>query len=101
METIVNKKDFIKSLSEEEFDNGCFKFDIYDGSPISEGVWGWLPPDDIQKYYNGELNCSVKCILVNQPLSYGNKLRCYDEVAVKFNKQATPCLDPDWVKENL
>jgi hypothetical protein len=102
MEIINNKSDFIKSLTPEEFDNGLIKFDIIDEKlSISESVWGWIPQKDAEKYYGCELCGTVKVILLNHTLTLFGKVNYGDEVEVKFNKQATPCLDPDWVKENL
>jgi len=102
MKTIINRSDFIKSLSKEQFDNGLVKFDIIDETLCSESVWGWIPPEYAEKYYRyGDLSGSITTILLNHTLTLFGKVNYGDEVKVKFNKQATPCLDPDWVKENL
>lgn len=102
MKTIINKSDFIKSLSKEQFDNGLVKFDIVDETLCSESVWGWIPPEYAEKYYRyGDLSGSITTILLNHTLTLFGKVNYGDEVEVIFNGQATPKLNLDWVKENL
>lgn len=105
MNKIINKGEFIESLTEEEFKAGTMKFNIPDEEDIystnGEGVWGWVTPEDKEKYYDDNYHGELVAILLNQPLNYFGRLNWGDEVKLKCHGDRRPTLDPDWVKENL
>lgn len=100
---IVNKGKFIESLSEEQFNAGTIKFNIprEDDSSCGEGVWGWVTPEDKEKYDDNNYHGELVAILLNQPLNYFGKLNWGDEVKLKCHGESRPTLDPDWVRERL
>ncbi len=102
---IINKEDFLKTLTEEQLHAGYLKFNIPDeDNPISlhgEGVWGWATPEEKEKYNNDEYNGKMTAILMNQPIEYYGRLKWGDEVILQCHGNARPTLDPEWVKKNL
>ena len=102
---IVNKGDFLKSLTDEQISAGYLKFNIPDeDNPTclnGEGVWGWATPDEKEKYDNDTYNGKITAILMNQPIEYYGRLNWGDEVILKCHGDSRPTLDPEWVKENL
>ena len=105
MSMVINKSEFIKSLSKEQFNAGLIKFNIPDEDNIhsnnGEGVWGWVISEDKKKYDNDKYHGELVAILLNQPLNYFGRLKWGDEVKLKCHGENRPTLDPDWVKENL
>ena len=105
MNNIINKKDFIESLTEEEFNAGTIKFNIPNEQNIyslnGEGVWGWVSSEDKDKYYDDTYNGTIIAILLNSPFNYKELLNWGDEVRLKCLGCNRPILDPEWVKENL
>lgn len=103
MSKIINKGEFIKSLSEEQFNSGLIKFNIPDEDDIysdnGEGVWGWVSQSDKNKYNNDDYHGIITAILLNDPLNYYGRLSWGDEVKLKCHGDDRPTLDPDWVKE--
>ena len=102
---MINKGNFIESLTKEEFDKGSIKFNIPDEediySPNGEGVWGWVAPEDKAKYHDDKYTGELIAILLNTPLNYFGMLNWGDEVKLKCHGANRPTLDPNWVKENL
>ena len=102
---MINKGNFIESLTKEEFDKGLIKFnipneeDIY--SPNGEGVWGWVTLEEKVKYHDDKYTGELIAILLNTPLNYFGVLNWGDEVKLKCHGINRPTLDPNWVKENL
>lgn len=105
MNNIVNKGDFIESLSKEQFGAGKMKFNIPDEDNIysgnGEGVWGWVTPENKEKYNDDNYNGKIVAILLNSPLNYLGKLKWGDEVELQCHGKNRPTLDPEWVKGNL
>lgn len=105
MSNIINKGEFIESLSKEQFDAGLIKFNIPDEDNIysinGEGVWGWVSQEDKEKYNDDNYHGELIAILLNQPLNYFGRLNWGDEVRLQCHGVSRPTLDPDWVKENL
>lgn len=105
MNNIINKKDFIESLTEEEFNAGLIKFNIPNEQNIyslnGEGVWGWVSSEDKDKYYDDTYNGTIIAILLNSPFNYRELLNWGDEVRLKCHGDIRPTLDPKWVKANL
>ena len=102
---IINKEDFLKTLTDEQLNAGYLKFNIPDeDNPTSlngEGVWGWATPDEKEKYNDNAYNWKIVAILMNQPIEYYGRLNYGDEVVLKCHGDGRPTLDPEWVKENL
>ena len=102
---IINKGTYIESLSEKEFNAGTIKFNIPDEDNIyasnGEGVWGWIAPQDTEKYNDDNYHGELMAILLNQPLNYFGVLNWGDEVKLRCHGSDRPTLDPDWVKEYL
>ena len=105
MGEIINKGKFIESLDEKQFNKGTIKFNIPDEEDIysknGEGVWGWVTPEDYEKYHDDNYTGKITAILCNQPLNYYGRLNWGDEVILKCNGENRPTLDVDFVKENL
>ena len=105
MKEIINKREFVKQLSENEFNAGLFKFNIPDFDDINslngEGVWGWLAPEEYKKYDDDTFFGKVTAILLNPPLNYYPILKWASEVVVQCHGDYRPTLDPEWVKEYL
>ena len=102
---IINKAEFIEALSEEDFNEGCIKFNIPpEENPTSlngEGVWGWCTPEDKEKYNDDSYNGKITAILSNTPIEYYRRLNWADEVVLQCHGGSRPTLDPEWVKEYL
>ena len=101
----MNKGKFIESLSKEQFNSGSVQFNIPDEKNIysgnGEGVWGWLTPEDIEKYNDDNYHGELVAILLNQPFNYYGRLNWGDEVKIICHGKNRPTLAPDWVKEYL
>ena len=102
---IENKIAFIDALSQDQFDAGLIKFNIPAENNIhsenGEGVWGWVTPEDKEKYQNDDFYGKIPAILLNAPLNYCGILHCWDEVVLQCHGTGRPTLDPDWVKTHL
>lgn len=99
---IINKKNFLESLSDKELKDGYFKFNIPDeNTPYKlngEGVWGWLNPEDKAKYKDDNFTGQLTAILCNDPINYGGLLSYGSEVKIACHGDNRPTLDPDWIK---
>lgn len=99
---IINKGDFIQSLPEDQYNAGLIKFNIPSGdSPTDlggEGVWGWVSPDDKEKFEDDHFTGDISAILLNHPIQFGGVLCWGDEVKLKCHGDKRPTLHPDWVK---
>lgn len=101
---IVNKKDFMISLSEEERNNGYIKFNMQDEDDltrIDEGIWGWITEEDKEKYNDDNFFGTITAILCNDPLNFSDRLSYGSEVVLRCNGSDRPTLDIDWIYENL
>lgn len=103
--SVVNKVDFLNTLSEEELNKGYIKFNIPSEDDISslngEGVWGWCEKDAKDKYNDDNCHDKITAILCNSPLEYYGRLHYGDEVVLQCNGECRPTLDVEFVKENL
>lgn len=100
--TLTNKGDYFKSLTEEQQNAGHIKFNIHDeDNGINEGVWGWVSPEDKEKYLDDNFHGKITAILLNTPLSYYPVLCWGTEVTLQCHGYERPTLDPEWVKEHL
>lgn len=99
------KGDFIESLSDDERNAGYIKFNIPNPETPDglngEGVWGWVSPEDKQKYDDDSFTGKLTVILCNDPLYYSGILLAGQEMVVRCNGENRPILDPDWVQEHL
>lgn len=101
---IVNKKDFMLSLTEKERNNGYIKFNIQDEDDltrIDEGIWGWITEENKEKYNDDNFFGTITAILCNDPLNFSDKLSYGSEVVLRCNGSDRPTLDIDWIYENL
>ena len=102
---IVNKGEFIESMSKDDFNAGLIKFNIPDedniGSTNGEGVWGYVTAKDKEKYNDNSFYDTITAILLNQPLNYYGRLNWGDEVVLRCHGDKRPTIDPNWVIENL
>ena len=102
---IINKEDFLRTLTEEQLNVGYLKFNIPDeDNPTylnGEVVWGWATPDEKRKYDDDNYNGKITAILMDQPIEYYGRLNWGDEVILQCHGDKRPTLDPEWVKENL
>ena len=105
MKELINKGEYFQSLSEQEKDKGFIKFNIPNENNIyssnGEGVWGWVTPEDKEKYSNDKFFGTIKAILCNFPLYNYGVLEWGVEVVLKCNGGERPTLDPEWIKEFL
>lgn len=88
---ISNKSKFLKSLSENEFNDGLIRVSIIDETDndgISEIVWA----------YQSKNSDKSTAILVNTPISYPQLLRWGSEVKLKYNGN-TAVIDNDWIRK--
>ena len=102
---IINKGDFIESLSDEELMSVSFRCeippieDIYRGYG-DETIWVYLSEEDRVKYNDLKYTGTIMGILLNQPINYIGLLKWGDEVRLKCLGGITlPILDPEWVVE--
>ena len=114
MKNITNKGEFIKALPSYEYETG-FKFNEYEAGLIKfnipdeddiysnngEGVWGWVTPEDKEKYNDDSYTGQIVAILLNNPLNYWGRLNWGDEVVLDCHGKNRPTLSPEWVKEYL
>lgn len=88
---INNKSEFLKSLSEDEFNDGLIRVSITDeinNDRIFEIVWA----------YQSKKGDKSTAILVNSPISYPQLLRWGSEVKLKYNGD-TAIIDNDWIRK--
>lgn len=103
MSDIVDKSDFLESLSEEELNSGYIKFNIPDpktpDSLNGEGVWGWCTPEDKALYHSATYQGKIKAILCNTPIVYYGLLFWGAEVQLICHGENRPTLDYEWLCE--
>lgn len=88
---IDNKSELLKSLSEDEFNDGLIRVCITDeinNDRIFEIVWA----------YQSKKGDKSTAILVNSPISYPQLLRWGSEVKLKYNGD-TAIIDNDWIRK--
>lgn len=102
---MVNMADFYDGLTVQEQEVGWIKFNIPDPeNPYDlngEGVWGWLTPEDKEKWADDSFTGKLKAILLNDPIRYAGQLLCGHQVIIQCHGSERPTLDPEWVAENL
>lgn len=103
---MVNKGDFYMGLTEEQQTDGWIKFNIPapEGGMKGlngEGVWGWVSPEDKEKWKDDGFFGKIKAILLNDPLHFAGQLPWGTEVVIQCHGQDRPTLDVEWAKENL
>lgn len=102
---IINKEDFLSTLTDEQLEAGYIKFNIPDENDITslygESIWGWTTSEEKEKYDDNTYDGKITAILMNQPVEYFGRLHWGDELVLKCHGSNRPTLDPDWVRENL
>lgn len=102
---IINRRDFLESLSPKELAAGHVKFNIPNPEDIysynGEGVFGWASADDVRKYQNDDYHGKIEVIMLNYPLYYSGTLEYGDQVTLKCHGNCRPTLDPSWVEEHV
>lgn len=102
---MVNMADFYDALTEEQQRAGWIKFNIPNpNAPYElngEGVWGWLTPEDKEKWGDDNFVGKLKAILLNDSIWYEGQLLCGHQVIIQCHGSERPTLDPEWVAENL
>lgn len=97
--------DFLDSLSEYEQNAGFIKFNIPSpDTPESlngEGFWGWVSPEDKEKYDDDSFYGKLAVILCNDPIHYYGQLLAGQKVIVRCNGASRPILDPEWAQKHL
>lgn len=105
MKELVNKGDYFEALTKQQQEEGYIKFNIPDEDKIDslngEGVWGWVTPEDKDKYNDDNYHGKITAILLNTPLNYFGVLTWGTEVVLQCHGESRPTLDSEWVKENL
>lgn len=99
------KGDFLRRLSDEEFNEGLIKFEMLDdgsedGMNISERIWGWVTKEDKEKYMDDSYSGDIKVILANNPLNFAGVLFWGTELAIT-RKSGNPVLSAQWMKDNV
>ena len=98
---IINKEDFLKTLTDEQLNAGYLKFNIPDeDNPTDlsgEGVWGWTTPDEKKKYDDDTYNGKIVAILTNQPIEYYGRLNWGDEVVLQCHGDSRPTDTRSWM----
>lgn len=97
---IIDKSEFIESLSDEECNEGLIRFGIEEDG-FNESVWGYATPEDKAKCQDRNFYGEITAILLNQPLCYFSKLHWGCEVKLKCCGGYRPELDQNWIKENV
>lgn len=114
---LVYKGDFIESLTTEEFDNGCIRFNLPTISNLiqlidkgetytscnGEGVFAHISIEDKEKYYDDNFYGEITGILLNFPITdiWESILNWGTEIKIKCNGPDRPIISPSWVKENI
>ena len=103
---MVDKQDFYMSLTEEQQRDGWIKFNIPNPEKgmrgiNGEGVWGWLSPEDKEKWADDKFTGKISAILLNDPLNFAGQLMFGSEVVIQCHGENRPTLDVEWAKENL
>lgn len=105
MKEMVNRGEYFTSLTDAQKEAGHIKFNIPNEDNINskngEGVWGWVSPEDKEKWNDDNFHGKITAILLNTPLNYYPVLRWGTEVTLKCHGEMRPTLDPEWVKEYL
>ena len=102
----IDKSDFIKSLTEEQFKAGQVRLNLPDDEDLTrtfaESLWGWVAPEDKELIRAGDFTGTVKVILLNQPLNFYHKLKWGTEVVARgIGEGGRLILDQMWVRNEL
>ena len=103
MKEIINRKDFLSNLTQEEEEAGYIKFNIPPEYPDAypEGVWGWVTVPDKARYMSNSFSGCLTAILCNDPLNYRGILSYGSEVIIRCKGKYRAELDPKWIQEYL
>lgn len=99
------KADFLETLSEHELNDGYIKFNIPDEDRLDslngEGVWGWVTPEEKEKYNDDSYTGEITAILCNTPLNFYGILWYGSEVKLTCHGDSRPTLSKQWVEDNI
>ena len=100
-----NKEKFLKTLTYEQLKAGYIRFNVPNkDNPTclnGEVVFGWVSPEEKEKYDDDTYNGKIKAILTSQPKEYYGRFNYGDEVILQCHGDSSPTLDPEWIKEIL
>ena len=96
---IENKGKMIEDMDQATLQAGYIKFNLPDSDDIyalsGEGVWGYVSPEDKQKYNDDNYFGKITAILLNQPICCN--LNWGDEVVLVCHGSNRPTLDPEFI----
>ena len=99
------KADFLETLSEQELNDGYIKFNIPDEDRLDslngEGVWGWVTPEEKEKYNDDSYTGEITAILCNVPLNFYGILWYGSEVKLTCHGASRPTLSKQWAEDNI
>lgn len=99
------KANVLENKSDDELNAGYMKFNIPDPDRLDslngEGVWGWMTPEDKEKYMDDRFHGELPAILCNTPINFYGILWWGNEVVVQCHGAGRPTLSKRWVEENI
>lgn len=99
------RADFLDSLPKEQLNDGYIKFNIPDMDKLDslngEGVWGWVMPEDKEKWEDDTFTGEITAILCNTPMNFYGILWWGSEVKITCHGSNRPTLSKKWVEDNI
>ena len=99
------KADFLSQLTDDELNAGYIKFNIPDidrlDSLNGEGVWGWVTPEEKEKYNDDSYCGEITAILCNMPLNFFGILFLGSEVVLQCHGENRPTISASWLQNNI
>lgn len=103
----VDKRSFLESLSEEEFNNGLLRIRIINDEKFpeecyyDESLWAYFTEEEREKVKDDSYFGEIKGVLCNSPLNFCGILNWGTEVIVKKDIDECLKLSKKWMKEML
>ena len=63
--------------------------------------WGWVSPEDKERYNDDSFTGEIAVILCNQPLNFYGLFFWGTELVIKCNGSSRPVLSDRWMNENV
>ena len=108
---VLNKREFIKNLSDEELHKGCVVFDLPGGYKYVkkkkvitgyEYVYGYVSQEDMEKYFDDNYYGEIKAILLSNPTMELEKLLHWGtEVTLQCRGPIRAVLSTKWLHDNI
>ena len=102
---LKNMADFLETLTDRQLVDGCVWFRVPNEQHIhdlmGEIVYGWVTPEDKEKYQDKHYQGKISAILCGPTLAWCTELPCFTEVVLQCHGGIAPTLDPEWVMEHL